>query len=262
MVSTAQDFRQNKAEHTGKEEGDHDAVGVAHGQLFVKLLGGNQGFVEQHTQTAAADAYDGIDQDHGKRRGIDLGHIQGRGHAEERFGNDIGNDAGGSCGEDHLGGDLLVGFLQCKGDAGKGCVEGGGKARAGAAEQKQLFVLVIAFGQTLLGELAGHCAQLDGGAFAAQGKTADDAKGAADEFLDQYGKGIGGEVAVKLPFQLRNAAAFDQGFAFGNSADNQAYQDQKQEQQSDVQRGVCEVKQGVAQRVGFAQHCPVGNGGE
>ena len=67
---------------------------------------------------------------------------------------------------------------------------------------------------------------------------------------------------MKLTLQLRNAAAFDQGFAFGNSADNQAYQDQKQEQQSNVQWGVCEVKQGVTQCVGFAQHCPVGNGGE
>ena len=62
--------------------------------------------------------------------------------------------------------------------------------------------------------------------------------------------------------ELRDAAAFDHRFAFGDSTDNQSDQKQKEKQCTNAQRAVGEAKDGFAQVLRFAQHRAICNCGK
>jgi hypothetical protein len=69
-------------------------------------------------------------------------------------------------------------------------------------------------------------------------------------------------MAVELAFQLRYAAALDQRLAFGDPADNKAYQKQEKEKQDHTQRRAGKRKNPMAQRLGSAQYRTVSDCGK
>ena len=120
---------------------------------------------------------------------------------------------------------VLLNFFQSKHNACQRRVKSSGQTRAGTADFHDPF-FCLALSCDLCKSFGGHSAQLDRGALASKGQTAEDRESAACDLCDQYADPVLTYVSFHLPLYLGDTASgahfipFDQS-SYDQTQDNQ-----------------------------------------